>query len=122
VWIDLFRERGTPAARHLLALIESDAPVALTAGVLFELLCGTRSSETSAFERDLLSFPVLRHSAADYRTAAELFCIARDSGHTVRAGLDCLIAATCIRTESLLLHSDTDFDRLAAGTPQRIFS
>jgi predicted nucleic acid-binding protein len=122
VWIDLFRERDTPAARRLRALIESDAPVALTAGALFELLCGTRSPDAAAFEQDLRSFPILRPSAADYRSAAELFRIARDSGQTVRAGIDCLIAATCIRTESLLLHSDSDFERLAACTPLRIFS
>jgi predicted nucleic acid-binding protein len=127
VWIDFFRETRTPHTQRLLGLIEDEAPVALTQSILYELLCGVDghadpgSGEAGAWEDALRHFPVLRHRDADYAFAAALFRTARDSGRTVRAVFDCLIAATCIRTESLLLHSDADFDRLAACTPLRIF-
>ena len=39
---------------------------------------------------------------------------------TVRKLIDCLIAATAIRTGVPVLHSDTDFDRLARHTSLRV--
>lgn len=36
--------------------------------------------------------------------------------------LDCLIAASCVRTGAPLLHADEDFDRLATCAPLRIWT
>ena len=44
----------------------------------------------------------------------------RRGGETVRRLIDCLIAATAIRTGVSVLHADTDFDRLARLTSLRV--
>jgi predicted nucleic acid-binding protein len=50
VWIDFFEARGTPFDRHLVHLIELDAPVALTDVVYGEVLQGIRI--VKAFARE----------------------------------------------------------------------
>lgn len=42
------------------------------------------------------------------------------AGDAVRNSIDCLIAATCIRTGTPLLHADADFDKLAAVSDLRV--
>jgi predicted nucleic acid-binding protein len=58
----------------------------------------------------------------DFVLAADLYRTARDAGVTVRKTLDCLIAASCVRTGAPLLHADADFDRLASCTPLRLWA
>ena len=49
-----------------------------------------------------------------------LYRVCRRRGETVRKLIDCLIAATAIRTGVSVLHADTDFDRLARHTSLRV--
>jgi hypothetical protein len=58
--------------------------------------------------------------AADYEQAAVLYRTCRRGGETVRKLIDCLIAATAIRSGVPLLHADTDFDALARLTDLQI--
>lgn len=119
VWVDLFRNTGTPQAKffeRLLDLEEED--FALTDVVLTELLQGARSErDVSRLERRLAVFDVLRlKDLADFRAAAAMYRSARHEGITIRRASDCLIAAVCVREGVPLLHSDADFDRLASVT------
>jgi predicted nucleic acid-binding protein len=117
VWIDLFRDAGTPQAKfveRLLNLEEED--FALTDVVLAEILQGARSErDVLRLERRLADFEILRlKDLADFRCAAAMYRSARHEGITIRRTSDCLIAAVCVREDVPLLHSDVDFDRLAS--------
>jgi len=48
-----------------------------------------------------------------YEEAAQLFRLARRQGVTVRSSVDCLIAATALRHDLIVLHDDRDFPLLA---------
>lgn len=52
-------------------------------------------------------------SPADHETAAALYGAARRTGATVRSLLDCLVAAAALRTDSVLLARDRDFEVIA---------
>jgi predicted nucleic acid-binding protein len=120
VWIDLFRENGTPQARFLeRSLNLEDEDFALTDVVLTELLQGLNTERhVLRMERRLADFAVLRlEDLADFRAAAAMYRAARQEGITIRRTTDCLIAAVCVREGVSLLHSDVDFDRLATVTP-----
>ena len=79
--------------------------------------------EAALVERHLRAFPILRlEKLDDFVLAAALHRAARRAGVTIRKTFDCLIAAPCVRTGAPLLHSDSDFDRLATCTPLRIWS
>lgn len=122
VWIDFFEARGTPFDRHLVHLIELDAPVALTDVVYGEVLQGIREDATYRQTRRILrAFPVLRaRGLPTFERAANIYRAARRQGITIRSTIDCLIAATCLEWDAELLHNDQDFDRIAGVAPLRV--
>jgi predicted nucleic acid-binding protein len=124
VWIDVLNDAPSPGADRCVALIEAGEPVALTDVIFAEILQGLRSdAQADQVEQHLRAFPVLRlEGLDDFAFAAQLYRSARRDGITIRRSIDCLIAAVCIRAGVPLLHSDADFDRLAACTPLRIYA
>jgi predicted nucleic acid-binding protein len=123
VWIDLLAGRESKPVAACIGLIESGEPVALTDVVYAELLQGVSAKdEADLLDAHLRAFPILQlEGLDDFALAAELYRTARRNGVTIRNTLDCLIAAPCVRTGAPLLHSDSDFDRLASCTPLRIW-
>ncbi len=123
VWIDVINERETPKASRCIELLEDGAPLALTDVIFTEILQGFRTErEATRVERHLRAFPVLRlETLDDLALAASLYRQVRRAGITIRKTLDCLIAAPCVREGVPILHSDDDFERLAACTQLEIF-
>jgi predicted nucleic acid-binding protein len=115
VWIDFLEARGTAFDRHLSELIETDAPISLVDIVYAEVLQGIR--DDGVFQQARLSLrahPILRPRGLEtFETAANLYRTARRRGLTIRHGVDCLIAATCLETGAEIYHNDRDFDALA---------
>ena len=122
VWIELLRGTRSAVDLELRRLIDADEPLAVSELVITEVLRGCRDEgEAGRVERALLSFPLLRlRSPDDFVFAAALHRRARRAGVTIRSTIDCLIAAPCIRHGIPLLHSDSDFDRLATCTELQI--
>jgi predicted nucleic acid-binding protein len=118
VWVDFLRGQPTPAVLFLKKCIAAKPDgIALVDLVLTELLQGVREEDAPRVEARLMKFDVLRlQHMADFRAAAGLYRAAKRNGITIRSTIDCLIAAVCIREDVPLLHSDKDFDRLAALT------
>jgi predicted nucleic acid-binding protein len=123
VWIDFLEARGTPFDRHLGDLIEHDALISLVDIVYAEILQGIRDEDT--FQRTRVSLrahPILRPRGLEtFETAANLYRMARRRGLTIRHGVDCLIAATCIETGAAIYHNDRDFDALARVSDLMIY-
>ncbi len=122
VWIDVLNEKPGAQADHCVALIEDGQPVALTDLIFTEILQGfARENDAARVEKHLRGFPILRlERVDDFALGAELYRVARRAGVTVRKTLDCLIAATCVRSDVPILHADRDFDLLARCTALRI--
>lgn len=124
VWVDHFNAVGSPEAVLLRELIRSDADVGIVDLCLTEILQGfRRDRDLDLVSASLLAFPILAlQSAHDHLQAAELYRTARRRGHTIRSTIDCLVAAVCVREDSLLLHRDRDYDRLASCSALRILA
>ncbi|MGI8518671.1 MAG: type II toxin-antitoxin system VapC family toxin [Acidimicrobiia bacterium] len=122
VWIDFFRGADSRQVERLVGLIESDEGVGITDVILAELLQGMTSvAAATSLDRQMSHFDVFElGSLDDFRRAAYLYRQARRRGQTIRRTLDCLIASVCIRESLPILHSDSDFDRLAVSTDLRI--
>ncbi len=112
------RSAGSSAIRRRMLAGEE---ILLSPLVLSEVLRGFGDERHARRAKEsLLEFPVLELSCpGDYLLAASLYRTARKTGVTIRSTIDCLIAASCVRTGTLLLHRDADFDRLASCTPLR---
>ena len=63
----------------------------------------------------MLAMPIVESPIAIevFLESADLLRRARQSGLTIRSGVDCLIAACAIRNGLTLLHRDRDYDALA---------
>lgn len=122
VWVDVLNGVESPGAVRFEALLRADAPLGLTDIVFTEVLQGLRTEEqASLVDGHLRAFPILGlEHLADHALAASLYRQARRAGVTIRKTLDCLIAAPCVRTGSVLLHADADFDRLASCTELQV--
>lgn len=121
-WVEFFRRSGHPAATALRRLIEENADLAVTEIVLMELFAGARpGTEVREIRSRLTALPLLRlQGLADYEEAALIYRTCRQSGETIRALTDCLIAVVAIREDATLLHNDSDFDAIARHTALRI--
>ncbi len=121
-WIEYYRQTGSAVHLAVKALADADGGICIPAIVLSEILRGYDDQlQAKRVERQLLGYPVLSHELGDYVAAANLHRTARRAGITVRGTIDCLIAATCIRTGTRLLHADADFDRLASCTDLLVY-
>lgn len=119
-WIDFLNRADSPARWEVRRLIETDEPVVMCEPVAMELLCGPTDDLRLARIRRLIDgLPSLAVDATtDFRDAARIYRATRQTGRTVRAVNDCLIAAIALRHGATLVHKDADYTAICAVTGQ----
>ena len=124
VWIDYFADRPVAACDELDRLLQ-DGHTRLVVPdlVLYEVLRGFRHERAMRQARLLLlTLSVESCGGEDVAlAAAEHYRHLRARGVTVRSGIDVMIAAFCIDRDYLLLHSDRDYDAMAAHRGLRVW-
>ena len=83
-WIEFLRATGSDEHRTLHALIDEEAPLAVTDAVVMELLAGARDeSHLKALRRFILRFEHLpTQGLADFESAAAIYRRCRRAGTT----------------------------------------
>jgi len=121
-WVHYLRATGSETHRRVRQLVESDVTVYTTEVVLMEILAGARDEAQVARLRRLLARCefVAVQGLDDFQQAAALYRRCRRAGETVRALIDCVIAAVAIRADLAVLHADRDFETLARHTELRL--
>lgn len=121
-WIEYLRGTDDAVVARLDALLDHDAPLAITEPIVMELLAGATTPRLEQQIGMLVDgLPELSVDARiDYRAAARLHVASRRNGHPIRSLVDCLIAAVAIRRDVPVLHRDRDFGFLADISPLRI--
>ena len=118
-WVEYLRDTGSPTCIRIGELLNTD--LATCDVVRMELLAGARDEQHRRDLRRLIARAALvSMQPGDFDQAAALYRQCRSQGETVRALIDCLIAALAIRADLPVLHSDADFDALARHTPLRV--
>ena len=121
VWINLFRQRDTPATCNFQRLLEQKAPYGITGVILQEILQGASSQTDFDQLYDYLItqryYPPM-DALNSYAKAAGLYRQCRQQGITIRSSVDCLIAQIAIEHQLILLHDDRDFVQLAKVADQ----
>jgi len=90
--------------------------------VIQEVLQGLRDVPAqTVFEQRFLALPCLGDplGLSTFRHAAEIYRLGRKAGVTVRASMDCLIAAIAIENHVPIWHRDRDFSGIARYTALR---
>jgi len=123
VWIGFFNGVDSPAVRSLAELIEGEEELFISEYILAEVLQGFKKDrDFELARRYLLSFPICFLKGLDsYIRVAQIYRRCRKKGVTIRKTVDCVIAQTAMENDLLLLHDDSDFDRIASVCPLAIY-
>jgi len=117
VWIELLNGTlGTRVAQEELLNFVTCGPV------VQEVLQGLRDDPAvEALRAGLLALPLLSDPlpVALFLSAAEIYCLGRAKGYTIRSSTDCLIAAIAIENDVPVWHRDRDFESIARYTSLR---
>ncbi|GBL20831.1 ribonuclease VapC11 [Acidimicrobiaceae bacterium] len=106
-WIEYLRGTGSRTNIKVRELIGYDAQICDP--VRMELLAGARDEKHAGqLEKLLARASVIKTESIDYDNAAAIYRACRKFGLTIRTHVDCLIAAIAIRTDTTLLHNDSD--------------
>ncbi|MFQ5829397.1 MAG: PIN domain-containing protein [Candidatus Methylomirabilia bacterium] len=112
VWIEVFRK---PPRIRPETVIDLDSVVTCLP-VMQEVLQGFADERAFAMAREALwAMPIVESPlrAEVFIEAVQLYRTARRAGHTIRSGVDCLIAACALRNDLTVLHHDRDYGVLA---------
>lgn len=114
-WIEYLRATESDIDLRLDALLRNGARVATTDLVLLEVLSGARTQDHHDRWQGLLySCEYLRSQPPiDYEAGARIYRTCRRGGETVRAPVDCVIAAVAMRCKAAVLTRDRDFETIA---------
>ena len=120
-WVEYLRGTGSQTNFKVREIIGFDAQICDP--VRMELLAGARDEQHVAqLEKFLARTTVIKTELIDYDNAAAIYRACRRLGLTIRTHIDCLIAAVAIRTDTDLLHNDSDFDAIAQVTNLKIYA
>lgn len=111
VWIDFFNGANSKERHVLHRMIEGEEDIAITEIILTEILQGIHDEENvKPVKKLLLEFHLQKPKGTEtYLKAAEIYRTCRKKGKTIRATVDCIIAAVCMESGFLLFHKDRDF-------------
>jgi len=119
-WIEYLRQTGSRANIEVRQTLNVEAEICDV--IRMEILAGARDQQhLTQLERLLARATTIKTEPVDYDNAAAIYRACRKLGVTIRAQIDCLIAAIAIRTKTKLIHHDSDFDAIAQITKLKIY-
>jgi hypothetical protein len=116
VLIDFLEGRDNRQVGRFIEVLDHDIPFGISPFTILEVLQGAATEKDfSILDEYLGSQRIydLKDGAESYAAAAKIFFDLRKRGMSVGSSVDCLIAQTAIEHALLLLHNDSDFDRIA---------
>ena len=124
ILIDHLRGIENGPARKFQYVLDRNLPFGINSFVYQEVLQGVKSErdfQTVKRYLDTQRFYGLKDEKESYAAAAQIYLKCRKKGITVYSTIDCLIAQTAIENNLLLLHNDSDFDRMRKVIGLKIF-
>lgn len=118
-WIEYLRQTGSRTNIEVRRTLNIGAQICDV--IRMEILAGARDQQhVTQLEKLLARATTIQTEPVDYDNAAAIYRACRKLGVTIRAQIDCLIAAIAIRTNTKLIHHDSDFDAIAQVTKLKI--
>lgn len=118
VWIDFFAGRDSQQVIKLEQLILDNDNLAINGIILSEILQGISNNKTYQKVLNYIdALLMLEMSRPVFIEAANIYRKLRKKGITVRKTNDCIIAATALSYDCILLHNDKDFAAIQSEFP-----
>lgn len=124
VLIDFLEGRDTLGARRFEEVLDRGVPFGIASITFLEVLQGAATERDFAKLREYLGSQEIyepKDGPGSYASAARLYVALRRKGLSVGSSIDCLIAQTAIEYDLRLLHNDSDFERIAAVSPLKMW-
>jgi hypothetical protein len=124
VLIDFLEGRENSPVSHFIEVLDRGIPFGISPITILEVLQGAATEKDFSTLRKYLGSQTdygLIGGLESYAEAAKIFFDLRRKGMSVRSSMDCLIAQTAIEYGLHLLHSDSDFDRIAQVSSLKVF-
>lgn len=125
VWIDYLRGDRNNGTQILHQALDSGIDCGVCSLIYQEVLQGAKTSRefNSLMEYlDTQRFYELRDPKESFVQAARIYFNCRRRGITVSSSADCLIAQLAIENNLLLLHNDSDYERIAEVVNLRFYT
>ena len=120
-WIEYLRQTGSRANIEVRRTLNVDPEICDV--IRMEILAGARDQQhLTQLEKLLARATTIKTEPVDYDNAAAIYRVCRKLGVTIRAQIDCLIAAIAIRTNTKIIHHDSDFEAIAQVTKLKIYA
>ena len=116
VLIDYLRGKENEATGKFQHILDASIPFGINSFIYQELLQGVRTEEEFNLLKQYLDtqrFYRLRDERESFAQAARIYFECRKRGLMISGTIDCLIAQTAIENNLLLLHNDSDFEKIA---------
>ena len=118
-WIEYLRDTNSSTCNEVDRLLKLEPKICDV--IRMEILAGARDQQhVTQLEKLLARATTIKTEPVDYDNAAAIYRACRKLGVTIRAQIDCLIAAIAIRTHTKRIHHDSDFDAIAQVTKLKI--
>jgi predicted nucleic acid-binding protein len=124
VLIDYLEGHDSHAARRFGEVLDRGIPFGISPITCMEVLQGAATERDFSLLGEYLgsqTFYGLNQGPRSYAAAAKIYFKLRKTGHSFGSSVDCLIAQTAIEHGLLLLHNDSDFDRIAKVAPLKMW-
>ena len=118
-WIEYLRKTGSRTNVEVRRTLDNDAQICDV--IRMEILAGARDQHNvTQLEKLLARASTIKTEPVDYDNAAAIYRACRKLGVTIRAQIDCLIAAIAIRPNTKIIHHDSDYDAIAQVTKLKV--
>jgi hypothetical protein len=124
VLIDFLEGRENSPVSRFIEVLDRGTPFGISPVTILEVLQGAATEKDFSTLRDYLGSQTvygLEGGLESYVGAAKIFFELGRKGMSVRSSMDCLIAQTAIEHGLLLLHNDSDFNRIAKVSSLKVF-
>ena len=124
VLIDFLEGRENSPVSRFIEVQDRGIPFGISPITILEVLQGAATEKDFSTLREYLGSQTVYGfdgGLESYAGAAKIFFDLRRKGMSVRSSMDCLIAQTAIEYGLHLLHSDSDFDRIAQVSSLKVF-
>jgi predicted nucleic acid-binding protein len=118
-WIEYLRDTNSSTCNEVDRLLKLEPKICDV--IRMEILAGARDQQhVTQLEKLLARATTIKTEPVDYDNAAAIYRACRKLGVTIKTQIDCLIAAIAIRTNTKIIHHDSDFDAIAQVTKLKI--
>ncbi len=124
VLIDYLEGRENSPVSRFVEVLDRGIPFGISSVTILEVLQGAATEKDFSTLHDYLGSQTvygLKGGLESYAGAAKIFFDLRRKGMSVRSSMDCMIAQTAIEHGLLLLHNDSDFNRIAQVSSLKIY-